>query len=120
MKKVILILSLFSLVYNCAKPLQKPDNLISEDKMVEIMSDLYLYQQSHFVNYYQNNDIKLNEVDVEILNSHNVNVADFKQNFIFYVKQPEKYKNILTRVRDGFEQKLPEDERNALIQERKQ
>lgn len=120
MKKLLLISCVFLLMFNCNKPIEKPKNLISEDKMAEIFSDLYLYQQSHFINYYQNNAIQINEVDAEILKNHGISVADFKENFNYYVIQPDKYKNILIRVREGFEQQLPEQEREDLIKERNQ
>ena len=79
----------------------RPENFISEDKMVEISMDVALLKAGR--NY---NTKLLNEKGIlpsdYIYKNHGVDSVQFAENYKWYVSQPKKYKEIFERVKDSF------------------
>jgi len=105
----ILICLLFA---GCSKQVEEPKHLISEDKMVELMSELYIYQQSSYLKDYSAEKTSISEVEIQIIENHGLSIEDFRENHYYYVVQPEKFKRILKGVRENLESRLSEDEQN--------
>lgn len=118
MKKFILFFTGL-ILFACTEPVPKPKNPIAEGKMVEILTDIYIHQQSYYINYYQSQHIDVSEINFKILENHGVSPEDFQDNYRYYTLSPDKYKELLKKVRDKLEQKLPEGERKQRINERK-
>lgn len=102
----------------CSKTVEKPENLISEDKMVDILYDTYLYQQSAYLSEINKPELNFAYVDALILQKHEVSAEDFKASYQYYVLVPDQYKKILLKIRDRMEEQLPEEERKQRIQNR--
>lgn len=102
----------------CSKTVEKPENLISEDKMVDILYDTYLYQQSAYLSEINKPELNFAYVDALILQKHEVSAEDFKASYQYYVLVPDQYKKILRKIRDRMEEQLPEEERKQRIQNR--
>lgn len=120
MKAWTYLLSLFLLIQiGCNDNVKKPKNLIGQDKMAELMADIYLHQQPAFVNEIPNREWNVAETDMILLKKHGVELADFKESYRFYTLKPDKYKKILEKTRTILEAKLPPEEKERRELERK-
>lgn len=80
MKKLIFIL-VFMCMFSCGDYVDKPKNLIPEDKMAEIMADLAINDQATIM--YPNSNLEAGTRYV--LKTHNVQSADYIESFKYYV-----------------------------------
>ena len=119
MKRFLLILGIFFIVVACSKAIDKPKNLLSEEKMVEVMSEIFLYQQTSYLSEINNPDLNFSTLDALILKKHEVSPEDFKNSYNYYVMVPEKYKDILKEIRTQMEAQLPLEERKQREIDRK-
>ncbi|HLV23858.1 MAG TPA: DUF4296 domain-containing protein [Moheibacter sp.] len=103
----------------CTNIVEKPDNLIGEEKMTQVLTDFYIHQQASYINEINNKKMDLAKIDAQILKEHQTNAKDFEESFRFYYLHPEIYNEILLAVRDKLEEKLPEAERKKRIEDRK-
>ncbi|MDO6595495.1 DUF4296 domain-containing protein [Oceanihabitans sp. 2_MG-2023] len=85
--------------YNQNKP-NKPDNLISKDKMVSVIIDMSMYSSAKGVNkkILENNGVKLQEL---IFKKHNIDSAQFANSNYYYTYHTEDYEVIYKQVRDS-------------------
>lgn len=111
MRKTIGFIFCLFLILGCAKKIKKPSHFLNEKQMIEILSELYIYQQNSYVKDYTREGINLSEVDAQIIKNHGVSIEDFKENHHYYVVQPEKFRKILLGVKENLESKLPDNER---------
>ena len=118
MKQTILLFISFLFFLGCHSTTSKPSNLLPQDKMVEILADVYLHQQQTYLVETKEENLDFSELDAQIIQKHGSNVKDFKASFQYYVLHPEVYSEILLSVRDKLEEKLPEDQRLKRIEER--
>lgn len=118
MKQVICLLLIF--LSSCARNVEKPDNLLGEDKMSNIMVDIYIHQQSSYLNTIGGTPPDYAKVNTQLLKEHGVSVDDFEKSFEFYFLHPDLYESLLLQIRTKLESQLPEAERikrEALRQE---
>ena len=80
MKKLIFVFILMGM-FSCSEYIDKPDNLISKDKMSEIIADLAINDQVTFV-YPGTN---LESGTRFILKSHDVKTEDFIASYRYYI-----------------------------------
>ncbi|MGH1518851.1 DUF4296 domain-containing protein [Chryseobacterium sp. JK1] len=80
MKKLIFIFVLLGL-FSCSDFIDKPKNLVDEDKMAAIIADLAINDQAIFM--YPNKNLEAGTRFV--LKSHNVKPDDFVESFKYYV-----------------------------------
>ncbi len=107
---------------SCTSNVEKPKNLLDEDKMTEILVDLFIHQQSTYlteINSKGKDSFNFSQIDAQILHDHQTNVGDFRESYKYYYLHPEKYTEILLDVREKLEEKLPKEEREKRIQDRK-
>src|SRR5690606_123862 len=100
----------------CTNIVEKPENLIEEEQMVEILTEMYIHQQSTYLTEINDTNMNFAKVDAQILQKHQTNAKDFEESFKFYYLHPEIYKELLKDVRDNLEEKLPEPERKKRIE----
>lgn len=105
-------------IISCTQTGEKPKDLLSEKEMSEILEEIYLYQQSGYLNELQTVTVDYVKLDAELIQKHGASVEQFQESYKFYILNPEKYNEILEQVRTNLELKLPENERNRRIQER--
>ncbi|MBK1894500.1 DUF4296 domain-containing protein [Chryseobacterium paridis] len=80
MKKLIFLFVLM-FVFSCKKYIDKPKNLVSTDKMSEILTDLAINDQATFMFPSTN----LESGTRFVLKTHNVKPDDFVESFKYYV-----------------------------------
>ncbi|SDD85187.1 protein of unknown function [Pricia antarctica] len=114
MKKLyasILIISLLSCNDNLLK---KPDNLIPEDKMVEVLTDLAIVNAAKITNV-----ALLQEHDIEpmayIFEKHGIDSLQFVESDRYYASLPIAYEKIYKKVESKLEEqtKVLEEEKKV-------
>ena len=118
--KRILILFFILIISACTKNAEQPENLVSEGKMAGIIAEIYLYQQSGYLQEIKNSQPDFAKIDAGLIKKHGVEIQDFEESYRFYVLHPDQYNKIMKQVRDILEKQLPEKERQKRIEERKQ
>lgn len=102
MKKVLfLFLSLF--VFSCSKnPVPKPDNLLDEEVMVDIIFDISILQATDGSMPY-----KLAENNIEmaqyVFEKYKIDSVTYRQNQRYYAANARKYKKIYKKVIEKLE-----------------
>ncbi|KGO79907.1 hypothetical protein Q763_11930 [Flavobacterium beibuense F44-8] len=96
MKKIAVFLSAICL-FACNDKLQKPDNLLSEDKMEDILYDVALLQSisSFAPAVLSANDIK---IDTYIYDKYQTDSLTFAQSNEYYAADFDRYEAILEKV----------------------
>lgn len=100
MNKFIYILFISFLMFSCTSNtiLKKPDNLIPEDKMVDLLTDLFLainaentknLQLERQVNYYP-----------LIFEKYNIDSTQFKESNFYYSSRIDEYDELLMKVEE--------------------
>ena len=80
MKKLVFIFVLMSML-SCGDAIDKPKNLIPEDKMAEIMADLSINDQATIM--YPNSNLE--EGTRYVLKTHGIKSDDYVQSFKYYI-----------------------------------
>ncbi|WP_298893573.1 DUF4296 domain-containing protein [uncultured Psychroserpens sp.] len=104
MKVSIIGCLIILLLFSCSNKAPKPDNLIPEGKMVDIIYDVSILTAAKGVNrkLIENNGILPEEF---IYNKHNIDSLQFVSSLNYYASDPEKYDNIYTRVDERIQAK---------------
>ena len=111
MKQVLfLFVSLF--VISCSKnPVPKPDNLLDEEVMVDIIYDISILQATdgsmsqELMEY----DIKM---DQYIFEKYKIDSITYRENQRYYAADARKYKKIYKKVIERFEKENPANTQN--------
>ncbi|WP_299218879.1 DUF4296 domain-containing protein [uncultured Aquimarina sp.] len=106
MKKGI-VYSFFSLVlivFSCQSldKTQKPENLLAEDKMVEILTDIAFVKAAKG-SYKKVFDIEKINPESYILKKHGVDSLVFAENNNWYINQLDEYEEIFKKVKSNLE-----------------
>ncbi|MEP2239551.1 MAG: DUF4296 domain-containing protein [Maribacter sp.] len=114
MKHVLFLVTVLLLVTSCAEELiEKPNNLIPEDKMVSIIKEMAIVNAAKATNLG-----KLRENGVEptnfIFNKFKIDSAQFVDSDRYYASKPLRYENMYKKVEAELE-----EQRLALEAEKK-
>lgn len=123
MKRFFFLMLILISFCSCTSNVEKPENLLDEEKMTVILVDLYLHQQSSYlteINSKKDQNFNFSQIDAQILHNHQTTADEFKESYKYYYLHPEKYTEILLDVRDKLEEKLSQKEREKRIQDRKE
>ncbi|UUC45937.1 DUF4296 domain-containing protein [Flavobacterium cerinum] len=104
MRKIVLLISLLSVMVACDKPvMQKPANLIPEEKMVGILTDIVIYQaiDGYDSQKLTTNNVKLSEF---IYNKYKVSIKDIETSNKYYASDVEGYKKLYAKVIDRLDE----------------
>lgn len=103
-KKIVLMLGGFFLM-SCTKDVEKPDKLLTEQQMVEILYDISLLEalrtnSSHL--------LEQNQISAKtfILDKYKVDSLTFAQNNAYFGGDYKKYKSIMDAVQQKFSQEV--------------
>lgn len=118
MKKLISLVFIIILSVGCHKIVEKPKNLVSQEKMTEVLVQIYLHQQPTYMNQIPSVEWNPTEKDIQIIQSHGLKVDDFTDSYRYYVVKPEIFSAILLEVRNELENMLPEEERQKRVEVR--
>jgi hypothetical protein len=105
--KNLLFLFFAFLVISCSKnPVPKPDNLLDEETMVNILYDISLLQaiDGSMPNKLMEQDIKM---DQYIFEKYKIDSITYRQNQLYYAGNARKYKKIYKKVLEKLEQENP-------------
>jgi len=103
MKKTIIFLLIFWFVLSC-KDIQKIENLIPEDKMVDILYDLNMLQAIHSNNYKLLSSYDL-KPETFIYQKYDIDSIQFAESHRYYISNIDKYEKILEKIIDRAEAK---------------
>ncbi len=98
MKKSILFLLIGILFANCeSKVIQKPEKLITEDQMVDILYDLYVLNAIKSNNF---SDLELQDISPAqyIYHKYNIDSLQFAQSDKYYASDVNAYEKLHERV----------------------
>ena len=104
LKKIILLLSLTATFVACQdiEKSEKPENLIPEDKMVDIITEISLLQSARNFSkrIFESTGIQGQEY---IFKKYNIDSLQFKRSNDYYADNYEIYQRIYDSVKQGFE-----------------
>jgi hypothetical protein len=106
MKKIGVLFLLFAILISCQKPaIPKPDNLIDEDVMVDIMFDISILEamKSQKGDVLEANAINPNTY---IFKKYKIDSLQFANSDKFYASDIKKYKGIFDKVNKRIEEKI--------------
>ena len=106
MKKIGAFILLFAILISCQKPaVPKPDNLIDEDVMVDIMFDISILEamKSQKGDVLEANAINPNTY---IFKKYKIDSLQFANSDKFYASDIKKYKGIFDKVNKRIEEKI--------------
>ncbi len=106
MKKVSVLFFCFALFVSCQNnPIEKPDNLIDEDTMVDIMFDITVLEamKSQTTVVLETNKINPNTY---IYKKYNIDSLQFANSDKYYASDVKKYKEIFDAVNKRIEDKM--------------
>lgn len=103
MKKLI---SLFSLLFlfSCSDIVDEPKNLLSKEKMAEVIADFAIYDQSYAVN--PNTNMELTSRFV--LKKHKITAPVYRESYKYYMSHPTQLDKILKNAKKIILEKDPE------------
>ena len=112
MKQVLfLFISLF--VISCSKnPVPKPDNLLDEKVMVDIIYDISILQATDGSMPYKLTEHNI-KMDQYILDKYKIDSTTYRQNQKYYAANARKYKKIYKKVIERLEQEKIKVEQDA-------
>lgn len=104
-RAIILFLTL-SIVINCQKPvIEKPEKLIDENTMVDIIYDLSILEAIKLQNAVSPDSIAINPNEF-ILKKYKVDSIQFAKNDKYYASDIKKYKKIYDKVAERIQKKM--------------
>ena len=106
MKQLLfLFLSLF--VFSCSKnPAPKPDNLLDEEVMVDIIYDISILQATDGSMPYKLTEHTI-EMDEYIFEKYKIDSVTYRQNQRYYSADARKYKKIYKKVIERLDKENP-------------
>lgn len=102
--KQLLFLFVALFVASCSKnPVPKPDNLLDEETMVDIIYDISILQATDgsMPNKLIENNIKM---DQYIFDKYKIDSTTYRQNQLYYAADTRKHKKIYKKVIERLEQ----------------
>ena len=94
----IILFFLLILSVSCSKPpVEKPEKLIREDKMIEMLADIHLAEATFNSRRHRDSLVmKSSSADFHysILDKHQIADSVFEQSFVFYASQPRKFEKM--------------------------
>ena len=123
LKRILVIFLVGLLVVSCEKStkIKKPDNLISKDKMEDILYDLYIINASKAVNrkLLEEEGVRPEEY---ILTKYNIDSTQFSKSNTYYAHNTSIYQEIVDKVKarlekekETFEEIRKEEEESSKV-----
>lgn len=111
--KQLLFLFVALFVASCSKnPVPKPDNLLDEETMVDIIYDISILQATDgsMPNKLIENNIKM---DQYIFDKYKIDSITYRQNQLYYAGDARKYKKLYKKVLERLEGENKADSLNS-------
>jgi len=98
--QILLLLLLITIVSCEDEIVQKPENLIKEDQMIDMLVDIHLGQATY--NHFRYDSIMLNNSSVNfyysVLEKYQVPDTVFEQSFVYYSGKPKNFEKMYRKV----------------------
>lgn len=108
MKKIIGLLSLGVLLLNCnSKPVEKPDNLVSKEEMINILYDLYVVNAMKSTELQFLQDRGITAADY-VYKKYKIDSLQFATSDRYYASDVDEYENIYKEVTERLKQNKAE------------
>lgn len=91
------------LLCSCSEMIDKPKNLISKDKMSEIIADFAIYDQSYAINPETN----MEQTSRYVLKKHGIKAQDYRDSYKYYLTHPGQLDKILEKSKTILLEKDP-------------
>ncbi|NDI97912.1 DUF4296 domain-containing protein [Flavobacterium sp. LaA7.5] len=123
-KAALILLAFLVLACNDDTP-QKPEKLLTEDEMVDVLYDITILQS---VKSFNPKVLRENKIDLPdyVYNKYNIDSTVFAQNHAYYAAQLNVYEQIHNRVTDRvkkekepFDTEQPKTEKDSLKEDKK-
>ncbi len=103
MKKIIILLSVAVFAaFSCSDPpVEKPKNLLEQDKMINILVDVHLAEAAFNSRRHRDSLVeRSSSVDFyySILQKHDVQDSVFERSLVFYSSQPRSFEKMYRKV----------------------
>lgn len=82
-------------------PVEKPENLIKESKMIEMMVDVHLAQATYATRQVSDSLVKKSSADdfyYSALKKYNVPDSVFEKSFVYYASDPKNFEKMYRKV----------------------
>ncbi|MGM5630121.1 DUF4296 domain-containing protein [Apibacter raozihei] len=117
MKQILITLFFLCVLSSCQHALDKPEDLLSKEEMVDIMTDIYLYKQTPAE--LPLNDEIASDTYIAIFKKYKISKETFQQSFSYYYSNIEDMQHIYDRVIKNLKNKLPSKQLDILNAEEK-
>ena len=102
-KNIIVFTILIFSVFSCGDAIKKPDNLLPEDQMSELIADFAINEQGYTINPTLDGE----NATRYILKKYNIKGSLFTESYQYYMSKPETLKSILEDAQDIIKNKDP-------------
>ena len=109
MKHLFFLIGIFFLVSCSNNPTPKPDNLLDEEVMVDIIFDISILQSADGAYTYKLAEANI-EIDQYLFDKYKIDSTTYSQNQRYYASDPKKYKKIYKKVIEKLEQEQIKNE----------
>ena len=98
---IIILLVLFAFVSCEEPPAEKPEHLIKENQMINMMVDIHLAQSTYSNRHNQDSLLKnttATDFYYSVLNKYNVADSSFEKSYVYYASSPKKFEKMYRKV----------------------
>jgi len=106
MKHFIFSLMMIFCVLSCQEAIQKPEHILSEEKMAEIIADFAINDQSYTIG----GNINSENATRFILKKYNIKGQLFSDSYKYYMTKPDVLKDIMDQAQELIKAKDPKAE----------
>ena len=103
MKNLIWTVMVLLSVFSCGEALQKPDHILDEDKMAELIADFAINEQTFAIG----GNINSENATRYILKKYNIKAELFTESYQYYMTKPDTMQDIFDQAEDIIKAKDP-------------
>ena len=106
--RTIIVIMLCTILYSCAeeKEVVIPENVLSQEKMATVMTDIHLLEASMTLNFSNATNLingpEMQATTSQLIKKNNVTKEQYQTSFVFYAEHPdlltEVYKQVLNNL----------------------
>lgn len=120
MRNAILLLALSFFAVSCYHTIDKPKHLVEKDKMITTLVQIYLHQQSAYMNEVPSSEWNPTENDAQLITAQGLDIQQFTESYRYYVLNPDDFTEILKGIEAELEKHLPEEDRLKRMENKKE
>lgn len=104
--KYFFYISMIFCVFSCQEAIQKPEHILSKEKMAEIIADFAINDQSYTIG----ENINSENATRFILKKYNIKGQLFSDSYKYYMTKPDNLKDIMDQAQELIKAKDPKAE----------